>query len=88
MPFPKSRFPEGFRCPGTRGVTHPCIPTFCSFLLRLPYFAGENEMIPVLLKGFTMPRHGTFWENIAMSPVTAVWKRKRDFMSIFVWLVE
>lgn len=75
-PFPKSRFPEDFRCPGTRGVTHPCICTFCSFLLCLPYFAGENEIIPVLLEGLTVPWLSASWENTAMSPATAVWRQE------------
>jgi len=72
-PFPKSYFPEGFRC---LGVTHPCVCTFCSFLLRLPCFAGENEMVPVLLEGLTVPWRGAFGENIAVSPAAAVWRHK------------
>lgn len=75
-PFPKTCFPDSFRCTNTHSVTHPCICTFCSFLLRLLYFAGENEMIPVLLEGLTVPWRGAFWENVAMSPVTAVWRHK------------
>lgn len=33
-------------------------------------------MIPVLLEGLTVLRHGAFWENIVMSLVTAVWRHK------------
>lgn len=33
-------------------------------------------MIPVLLEGLTVPWRGAFWENIAMSLVTAVWRHK------------
>lgn len=76
MLFPESCFPEGFHCLGTCSMTHPFIYTFCSFLLHLLYFAGENEIVPVLLEGFTVPWHGTFWENIAVAPLTAVWKHK------------
>lgn len=33
-------------------------------------------MIPVLLEGLTVPRHGAFWENIVMFLATAVWRHK------------
>lgn len=51
-------------------------------------------MVPVLLEGLTVPRHGAFWENIVMSLATAVWRHKflgtteRLYEYFFVWCVE